>query len=240
MPIRIGIYDFFAYTIPGVFYLFTIAYLCTTLGFLTIDLQSLNDLSVVQAVIAAVLAYTLGLILDPIAGLWHQLFKTKSASKAVLDNFKERRPYLEINFQPSDWAILLMYTRRQSTDMAYDIERPNVTRIMLRNISLSLMILSVIQAAHLIHSRFFVRDLISTIALAAASTIAGMQGAKFNRWFYSAIYESAVAHTLDPARLVTWKQMTQPEKIEPAGETNTGDKGHATKRPDPDDPRHNP
>ena len=238
MPIRIGIYDFFAYTIPGAFYLFTIVYLCTNLGFLTIDLQSVNDLSVVQVVIAAVLAYPLGLILDPVASLWHQLFKTKDVSKAVFDSFKERRPYLEINFHPTDWGILLMYTRRHSIDMAYDIERPNVTRIMLRNISLSLIILSLIQAVHLIHSRFFARDLVSAIALAVASTIAATQATKFNRWFYSAVYESVVAHTLDPSRLVTWKQTPQPENTEPAADTNTGDKGHTTKRRHSDDASH--
>jgi len=48
MSIRVGLYDFFAYTIPGGLYLFTIAYLSIILGWVKIDFQILDNLSVIQ------------------------------------------------------------------------------------------------------------------------------------------------------------------------------------------------
>ena len=102
MSIRISIYDFFAYTIPGSIYLFIAIYACTIFGIVHIDWLSL-DLSVVQIIVIAGLAYITGLIFEPIAKLWYRLFKPRNFADTVLKEFKHLHPSLEVRFRAADW-----------------------------------------------------------------------------------------------------------------------------------------
>ncbi len=142
MSIRLGLYDLFAYTIPGSLYIFCIAHLAMILGWTTLDFQLLSSLSAVQVFILAALAYIAGLIVEPIAKQWRSLFKSKGLAKIAYDEFKQRYSNLEIGFRPEDLGVLLAYVRRESTEVAAEIELLNVTSIMLGNISLGLVSLS--------------------------------------------------------------------------------------------------
>jgi len=206
MSIRIGIYDFFAYTIPGGFYLLTIAYLCLISGLATIDFQSLSNPSIVQAIVVAILAYIAGLVFDPIAQPWYRLFKPKSFSKKVLDEFKESYTDLEIKFQARDWPVLLAYLRRENIDIAADIEKLNATNIMLRNASFNLVILSVIQIIQYIRTGFFAWNLVLCFVFLISSIIAGRESIKRVTWFYLGIYEAITARSLELSDLLVRKQ----------------------------------
>ena len=45
MSIRVGLYDFFAYTLPGVFYLSIIGFWLNAIDLLVIDFSALKDFS---------------------------------------------------------------------------------------------------------------------------------------------------------------------------------------------------
>lgn len=210
-PIKISIYDFFAYTIPGGFYLFTIAYLCTSFDWFTIDLKSFTDLSLAGFFVIAILAYVTGFIFDPIAALWHRLFKRRNLAQVILDKFMSSHPsfdHLTFKFKGKDWAILLAFLRQKNIAAATEIERYSVLHIMLRNISLSLLALSVIEVVQYYLANSPNWHLGLSYIFFVVSIIAGLQGAKFNRWFYLAAYEAIVASALTPSDLVTPRDKT--------------------------------
>ncbi|MFN8596392.1 MAG: hypothetical protein U0559_09450 [Anaerolineae bacterium] len=103
MSIRIGIYDFFAYTIPGALYLIAVGYLATIFGLAAIDFQWLANLAGLQALALAMCAYIGGLIVDLIAMRWSHLFRSRDLSGIKLDEFKKAHPNLDVKFKASDW-----------------------------------------------------------------------------------------------------------------------------------------
>jgi hypothetical protein len=207
MSVTISIYDFFAYTIPGALYLFTVLYACAVLGFLEIDWLSL-DLSLVQIIIAAGLAYILGLIFEPIAKLvYERLYKRMNLRELAFQEFQRRHPSLETRIQSEDWPALLAYIKRESMDVALDIERHNVTNLMLRNVSLGLISLSLVQLIQFALTLGLLH-LILAIALAVSSIIAGKESLKFGAWFFFGIFEAIASHSLQVSSLTVWKQET--------------------------------
>jgi hypothetical protein len=109
MNIRISIYDFFAYTIPGGVYLFIGLYVLSQFGILNFDFLSFNP-SFFQLVIIAGSAYILGMLMEPIAKVWYGLFKPKDFPEKVLKGFQENRPHIEVKFKATDWPILMAST----------------------------------------------------------------------------------------------------------------------------------
>ena len=140
-----GVYEFFARTIPGGFYLFTIVYVSVLTGLTTIDLQMLNNFSIVVVLVFVVFAYILGLVLDPFAVWWHRLFKPKGYSKVVLNEFKKKHIEWAIRVEDEDWPILRAYLRRENLEVVNQIDTHNTTSILLRNASLNLIVLAIIQ-----------------------------------------------------------------------------------------------
>lgn len=215
MSVRISIYDFFAYTIPGGLYLFTIAYACTAWGLLRIDWLTL-DLSIAQIVMAAGLAYIAGLILDPVVQPWYHLFKPKNLCAETFQEFQRRHPSLQTTIQPGDWAILLAQIRRESIDLALDLERHNATNVMLRNVSVGLMILSLVEVTQLARGLGFLH-LVLAVVLAGASVVAVRESVKFGRWFFLGVFETIASRSLEASSLVVWKQAVPAEVEDAAG-----------------------
>jgi hypothetical protein len=219
MSIRVGLYDFFAYTIPGSLYLFTIIYLGVVLGWVYIDFQMLNNLSLVQIGGFIAFAYITGLTLDTIARYWHRFFKPKWLSKKVFDDFKAKYAHLEIRFRYGDWAVLLAHLRSENIDVAAEIERLNVTSIMLRNISLNLAFLAALQIFEFIKTNFVWHPVLFA-AFIFLSIMAGRESTKFQAWFFSAIFEAITARSLEISDLVVRKQdnnisIEAPEAVKP-------------------------
>jgi len=213
MSVRVGIYQLFARAIPGGFYLFTIFYLCVLFGLVTIDFQSLNNLSVIWAIVFAILAYIVGEIFDQFALWWHRLFKPRNLSNVVLDEFKKAHADWEINVQDRDWHILLAYLRRESPEVVNQIETHNATCIMLRNVGLNLMVLSVIQIVQFIQNNY-IWNLVLCIVLVVASIISGRQATKYRRWFYRGVFEALIAHSLQIPEIVKRQSEAAAKKVE--------------------------
>jgi hypothetical protein len=90
MSIRVGIYDFFAYTIPGSLYLAIVVYGFVVFGLFEFDVSWLSNLSLVQIIASSILAYIVGLVVDLIAKQWYRLFRPKDFPKDELKRFRKR------------------------------------------------------------------------------------------------------------------------------------------------------
>ena len=74
MSIRVGLYDFFAYTLPGIFYLAIIGFWLNTVGLLLVDFSVLKDFSLVVLFVTLGAGYIIGVLIDPVAYSWMRLF----------------------------------------------------------------------------------------------------------------------------------------------------------------------
>lgn len=199
MPIRVGTYDFFAYTFPGGLYLIATLYLLQKYGVFQLDYANIPAVYVFTLI---GVAYVMGLVIDPIAGnLWYRLFRPKDFFKATMREFNQRNSRLQVEFQDMDWYVLMAYIKRFNREMATDVEHINVLRIMFRNLSFGFLILAVIGAIEYVQRGYSTPFLIICVILMTGSIILVRQAVRFNRWFYEGIYQSVAALALESHQL---------------------------------------
>ena len=198
MSIRIGLYDFFGNTLPGVFYILIVAYGLAIFGFININLGMLSNLSLFSFLILLGAGYIVGLLTDPIAYKWARLFQKRNtdATKFAFEEFCNHHPQIKMKFKSSDWGILLRTIKSSSIDAAMDIEQHNVASIMLRNISLGLIVVTAIYLIFFFSISSDIRNLILA-GISFSFSIIAINRSKIRRhWFYMAIFEAIVAHYL--------------------------------------------
>jgi hypothetical protein len=204
MSIRIGLYDIFAYTIPGVLYIIVALFGLSTFGFITIDLNLISNLSITWVLGLLGFGYVTGLLLDPLAHKWIRLFipKNRDAKRTALASFRQKHPWVTFEFAPDDWPILLNAVKIKSFDIAMEVEQHNVLYIMLRNISFGFLL----AAVNFLLIFSFVYTHFGNLVLAVVSlglSYSAAQRCRLRRhWFYSRIYESYVACYLPPEEIV--------------------------------------
>lgn len=197
MSITLGIYDFFAYTIPGAFYLMIAAYAATLFGVIKVDVAQVNDVSLFSALLLAGVAFVAGFIMDPLTKRWATLFRRGDAARAGYESFLRTSPGFKANFSTYDWRIMINSVRFRSQETADRLERFNALNIMLRNVGFGLLLLAVVYVAYF----FFVAANLWNLALAAVcvwlSVLAEMESAKYSRWFYTSVFQAAAALSLE-------------------------------------------
>ena len=195
MSVRIGIYDFFAYTVPGIFYILVIIYGLTVFGFTRVDLNMINNISLFSIFVIIGAGYIVGLLLDFIAYQWVKLFIGRNgiARRQAFESFHKHHPWLELNFEVEDWTLLLSALKSKSTEGIMDIEMHNVVSIMLRNISLGLILVSAIFMMYFVFVNTNLWNLVFTVIAITFSRIAIDRCGMRRRWFYSGIFEAFVA-----------------------------------------------
>lgn len=204
MNIKISVYDFFAYTIPGSLLLFSVPYTLIIFDFVPRDVLLFSP-SPIQVIIILGSAYVVGLLFEPIGKFWYGRFRPKNHSEVVLAELKKRYPSYDIHFHGHEWTVLLAYIRRENPEVASEIERVNATNIMLRNISFVLIVLAVIELVrfalglNLLH-------LIISLFLIIFSVISGREAVKFAQWFYLGIFENILSTALQLPQLVSVPQ----------------------------------
>lgn len=206
MGISLDLYDFFAHLIPGGFFLMAFLYRFQEPWLRSPDFAKLGT---AQLIGFALLSYVLGYVIDPLGNRWCRLFGNtssgtppKNAAKALCQKY----PQIAIDFQAMSWYVLLAYIKRHNLPMALEIERFNVTHIMLRGISLGMLIFSFVFCSKVITgSRPLPHILLSLISM-AMSYLLVQEAIKFRQWFYKSIYQSALALKLSPEQLpVTYR-----------------------------------
>lgn len=218
MNIRLGIYEIFSRIVPGGVYIAAIVQLLNVLGLLVIDLQALNDLSLIASLGLAVVAYIVGGALNPYSFIWIRLFGLKGVSDETLTAFKQRhRDHWDIDIHDKDWPVLLAFLRTKNIEVSGDIERQNAISIMLRNVSLGLgfmagnFVISSIINLKLEHFLAAILTLVVSILVAREST-------KFRRWFYDNIFETILAYRIELEKMIKPKYGGAKQKNEEKSE----------------------
>jgi len=201
MNIRLGIYEIFSRIVPGGVYLLAVVQLLVTLGVLTLDLQALNDISLIASLGLVVAAYVMGGALNPFSFVWLRLFRVKGASEAALKAFKQKyEGDWEIDIEDKDWPILLAILRSKDLELAGEIERHNALSIMMRNVSLGMGMMAGNFVAGFFLSRN-TQDIFASIIIFLLALLVLRESAKFRRWYYDAVIETVFAYRIDLEKL---------------------------------------
>lgn len=196
MSIRVGLYDFFAYTVPGVFYLLIGGFAASLFGLLSLTWQTINSLSFTALILLTGAGFVTGYIMDFFADKFADRFRSKGTARAALQQFKSFHPWIEVNFAADDWGILMQSLKQMHPDAAADLEQMNATSMMLRNLSLGFVLLAVVLVLYF----FLVSNVVGNIVLALVCIVVAMVAmrvsTKFRGWFYLGIYSATAARTL--------------------------------------------
>ncbi len=199
MSIRMGIYDFFSYVIPGGIFISAFQYLFQKYYF---QLINLTGISFVEFLVWGSLAYLVGLAIDPlISKSWYRLFRRKNLFEETMEKFNERHPAVDVLFQEMDWYILLSFIKKHNIEMAYDIEKFNVINIMLRNSSFGILVYAAIFVFEFILNNYFWIYAVFAILSLIISIVLVQQSVKFQKWFYESIYQTVIALTIEIEKL---------------------------------------
>jgi hypothetical protein len=228
MSIRIGLYDFFAHTIPGVFYILVAAFALAVFGYIDIDAGFLGSLSIFAFLIVLGSGFVLGQLLDYVAYIWLRLVKSRNrtARQKAIEAFHQKYPWIELQLEPKEWAMFLYAIKIQMPEMAVEIEQLNAISISLRNISLGLLMTSLIFFGTFITVYTHIGNLILAVITLLLSLIALDRANLRRHWFYLGIFEVfATNYLLEEnllnARIQTNQEIhqgkTQSETIEETG-----------------------
>jgi hypothetical protein len=206
MSLKLGLYELFGRIIPGFFYMAAFTQAGVLFGFYKLDIQALSKITLTTTFFLGVIAYILGTALNLLSILWIRLFKPKDTLETALAMFRKRNPDWKINFQASDWHVLLAFIRRQNLALADDvIEKQNALSLMLRNISLAMIFLALDQAAG-----FFLTGGYVYIGLAllfvVLSLLMSRESKYFQVLFYATIFETIMAYKMDLDEVLVKKQ----------------------------------
>ncbi len=197
MNVRLGIYEIFSRIVPGGVYLVAIWQLLTILGIVTIDFQTINNLSIIASIGLIVVAYILGGALDNLALILFRLFEKPGFSARSFVKFKKKhQDRWMIDFRDEDWPILLAYIRTKNLELASEIDRHNAISIMSRNIGTGLMLIAGNSLIQFFVSQDFIQMFICIIML-ILSVLSIREAVKFRGWFYDRIYETVLAYRID-------------------------------------------
>ncbi|WP_158885678.1 hypothetical protein [Amycolatopsis anabasis] len=190
MTFAIGIFDLFAYAIPGSLYLGLFGYLATRLHW--IDAAAAGRTPVVLLIIAVVLlSYLLGFLAYPVGALADRL-APRWYRHDPRETFLRREPALRNReFVRVHGFLLLSAVELHDREAAMDVSRLRASGLMLRNCSAPLLLGAVAAIVELIVGghRWFAA--VSAVLLVAASGGTISQGRKLRRWAQSKTLELA-------------------------------------------------
>lgn len=202
MAISLSLYDFFAHMVPGGVCLMAFLY-----GFHEAWLRSpaFTSLTTAQLLGLALIAYILGYLIDPLGNRWYRFFRKKTPkfglSESAATELTQDHPQIAINSRAMSWFVLLAYIKRRNLPMAQEIERLNVTHIMLRGVSFGLLLFSLVFCLKIFTAAHAWPQVSFSLLSMAAAYIIMQEAIKFRIWFYQSIYQSAIALHLKPDEL---------------------------------------
>lgn len=191
MAIKLGIYDFFSYLIPGgiviSWFIFVLnRYFALVIGW--------RNFSIAELLVIGVLSYLVGYVVDYItAKTWYRLFRRKDIFESTMTDFNKRHPTIEVDFEQMDWYISYAFVKRHNLDMAQDIDKFNVTNKMLRTSSFGFLLFAIVFGVEFFLNGYSSVYLILGIAFLITAVILVREAVKFSSWFYQAVFDSLIA-----------------------------------------------
>jgi hypothetical protein len=212
MSFAISIYDIFAFTVPGLLYLFVINEGLRILNYSKIDLSQLN--LVAQWVVIVLLAYIVGQIFDFISlRLWVKLwYRLPDEERAYYKEFRDSRPDNETNFNPKQWSTLFALIQREDHITAERIDRNIAIRGLLRNVSFGLLIYSLLQFYLSFQAAFSLANFLLAICFLVLSFISLQKSEYYNTLLYTNIFQHAALYGKNLEEVMQSIRDTTPKK----------------------------
>lgn len=201
MNIGLGFYEIFARIVPGAFYLIAFLQLAQLFKIISFDIAVFNNMGIVPSLGLTVITYILGSVFYPISIIWNRFFKPKNAPNLAFSDFQERNPGWNFEFKGYDWKTLFAYIRRESPNLAGEIDKQYAFYIMLGSISFALILLAINQIITFIIEGT-VLSILFAVLLIVASVLTTREGRFFQTRFYQWIFETILAYQLKPDDLV--------------------------------------
>ena len=190
MSIKIGIYEFFAYTIPGIIYLSVGTYFLLVFDQIQLNAQILKDLPLSVYGLLLLTAYIIGLLMDPVVkNVWYNRFfvprdkshKDVDIVEVVYGAMLNKGKFSEPKIHPRYWFSVLAYLYKENPELASSVDRFNASRIMLRNVSFVLAIVALVEFVRGFVMRDYLWAITSSGSLLIFAIIAGRESAKYHR-----------------------------------------------------------
>ena len=223
MSIRVTVYDFFAYTIPGVFYLVVGWFGLTLFDIIDFDPTELSELPIFIYIFWLGAGYILGILLDKVAYRWlsFRYGNNRKARQKALYSFYQKYPWIELKFTPEVWGMLRRIVKINTPEVEGDIDQSNALSIMLRNISLGLFILALILTLTFIIVYTHVGNLVLAGIIFLLSLLALDRSDQRRYWFYIDILEAFTANyliqerKLDSRIIINFESVDGIDKVNP-------------------------
>jgi hypothetical protein len=204
MSITIGIYDLFAYTLPGFLYLYVIYEFLDITRIVNINIIKLIvKANLLEVLLIAVAAFLVGQIFDG-AAHWFvfdvvQKYKT---SQALLDRIKQRDSRVDIEFEAKDWHLLLILLRQRNLDVAQTFDKHEADSIMFRNISFMALLNSLVMAAGAVmeHSGYWIGVIISLFIC----VVSARRSRTLHGWFFEGIFLASLEYGRNIEQVLSW------------------------------------
>ena len=229
MSIAIGVYDFFSYTIPGVFYLyiiyeFLLLFKLNMLHLLSIITKTGTPIQVAFLIIGLVMAFIAGHIFD-MAAHWlvYNLMYRGKTSQIVLNNVKQRDNDANIQFEAKDWHLLLILLRQRNLPVAQSFDKHEADSIMFRNISLIALLIAFVMGAKAILSNPYLWFIVAVSI--PIWIMAARRSFTLHTWFFEGIFLSALEYGNSVNKVLENRQTSNPEHSVRIGLLQKSNKG---------------
>lgn len=189
MELRVGLYEFFAYTLAGACYAVAAGAIDVLLYTTPTVFPALAHLSVVQGVAVGVGTYVVGLILDlPARGLLRAVVR-RHAQPIVAEELV-KSGVLSQKVADTPWELVLSELATLHPSAVRHADSYKAASILLRNAALAASGVTGIALVRLSSGAVSMLPGLATVTAADAVTfIAGWESRKFDKWFYSTLYE---------------------------------------------------
>lgn len=190
MSLSLGVWDVFAYVVPGSLYLAFAAFVAARLGWVAIG-PVLHAPTIVLAGGIAVSSYVLGLATYPLGAVADRWLPGRPRAAQARAEFARRTPAARDRaFLQADMALLRAAVEIHEKDSSLEIARLGAIRIMIRNCAVPLAATSLACACTAIAGGDRVLAATASLTTAAVATAAIWQARRFRHWWYMKTLET--------------------------------------------------
>lgn len=197
MSITMGIYDFFAYVVPGLIYLFLLNDFSSRMEWVSFDLMQVNSqISIGTIGVVALAAYIAGNVFDVFAHWFcFSLLTRKNMSETVLQEFKKQYPELNVAYRPKDYHMLFVLLRARNPTFTQTIDRFEANSILLKNVSFASLLFAVIRLPDVVIS-FSTANLALFLASLVICWLAFRASKNYHTWFFLDVFQASLDYGL--------------------------------------------
>lgn len=210
MSISIGIYDLFAYTIPGLLYMYVAYEILALTGVVEIDIvNQISSAGFLAVILVAIAAFLTGQIFDNLAHwfVFSLIYRDKT-SQLMLDKIKQRDSGANIQFEAKDWHLLLVLLRQRNLEVAQTFDKHEADSIMFRNISLIALLNALVLGARGIieNPTWWVGAVISSVVC----VVTARRSRTLHTWFFEGVFLAALEYGKNVDEVLAYRKEQGP------------------------------